>query len=620
MIACENVCYSYDGRTRALDGVSLTVADGEFLCILGGNGSGKSTLAKHLNALLIPDEGRVVVDGLDTADPEYVYDIRSRVGYVFQNPDDQIVATLVEDDVAFGPENLGVDTEHLEGRVAHALEGVGLTSFERRETHALSGGQKQRVAIAGVLAMQPQVLVFDEATSMLDPRGRSGLLRVCRELRDRGMTIVMITHFMEEAAAADRVVVLNEGRIALEGTPQEVLTRADDLERLNLEVPPACRLALALCRRGLELTPAVDENEVVHAVEQALGHAGPARASERSDAADGECASPHGAAADTEAGTTAESCLSFEHVSYSYERSVRERARRRRSPKREKRAAWGANADAVWALHNVDLAVRRGEFLGLAGHTGSGKSTLIQHMNGLVHPTMGRVRAFGRDLADRRGADGLTCKVGLVFQYPEHQLFAPTVFEDVAFGPRNLGCTADEVDERVRRALGQVGLAFDRIAEKSPFALSGGQQRRVAFAGVLAMEPEVLVLDEPAAGLDPAARREFLDLVAELHRSGLTVVMASHSMDDLAALCDRIVVMNEGEVLMQGTASEVFARGDELHRVGLGQPAAQRMAVRLAADGVPVRLNRLYDLDALADELAAIAGSPFAGDGKGGAR
>ena len=150
MIECENVCYSYDGQTRALDGVNLAVADGEFLCILGGNGSGKSTLAKHLNALLVPDEGRVVVDGLDTADPEYVYDIRSRVGYVFQNPDDQIVATLVEDDVAFGPENLGVDTDRLGERVAHALEDVGLTSFERRETHALSGGQKQRVAIAGV--------------------------------------------------------------------------------------------------------------------------------------------------------------------------------------------------------------------------------------------------------------------------------------------------------------------------------------------------------------------------------------------------------------------------------------------------------------------------------------
>lgn len=620
MIACENVCYSYDGQTRALDGVNLTVADGEFLCILGGNGSGKSTLAKHLNALLVPDEGRVVVDGLDTADPEYVYDIRSRVGYVFQNPDDQIVATLVEDDVAFGPENLGVDTDRLGERVAAALEGVGLTSFERRETHALSGGQKQRVAIAGVLAVQPQVLVFDEATSMLDPRGRSGLLRVCRELRDRGMTIVMITHFMEEAAAADRVVVLDEGRVALEGAPQEVLTRADDLERLNLEVPPACRLALALRQRGFELAPAVGEDEVIGAVERALEGGGFACMSARSDTADGEHMASQGAAADAEAKMDAEPCLAFEHVSYSYERSVRERARRRRTPKREKRAAWGSNADAVWALHNVDLVVRRGEFLGLAGHTGSGKSTLIQHMNGLVHPTMGRVRAFGRDLADRRGADGLTCKVGLVFQYPEHQLFAPTVFEDVAFGPRNLGCTADEVDERVRRALGQVGLAFDRVAEKSPFTLSGGQQRRVAFAGVLAMEPEVLVLDEPAAGLDPAARREFLDLVAELHRSGLTVVMASHSMDDLAALCDRIVVMNEGEVLMQGSAPEVFARGDELHRVGLGLPAAQRMANRLAADGVPVRLDRLYDLDALADELAAIAGNPLAGDGKGGAR
>lgn len=211
MIECRGVSFSYDGAVPALDGVDLNIEDGEFFCILGGNGSGKSTFAKHLNALLQPDAGTVRINGMDASDPELVYDIRSTAGMVFQNPDDQLVATLVEDDVAFGPENLGVPSAQIAQRVREALKGVGLVGFERHETHALSGGQ-QRVALAGVLAMEPRVLILDEASSMLDPRGRKGLMKACHVLHERGMTIVMITHFMEEAAEADRVAVFRAGR------------------------------------------------------------------------------------------------------------------------------------------------------------------------------------------------------------------------------------------------------------------------------------------------------------------------------------------------------------------------------------------------------------------------
>ena len=271
MICCDNVCYSYDGRTRALDGVSLSIEDGEFVCILGGNGSGKSTLAKHLNALLVPDEGRVTVMGLDTADPEYVYDIRSAVGLVFQNPDDQLVATLVEDDVAFGPENLGEQPERIERAVRDALREVGLMDFERHETHALSGGQKQRVAIAGVLAMHPRVLVLDEASAMLDPRGRAGLMRVCRELHDQGMTIIMITHYMEEAAQADRIVVMNKGKVVLEGTPKEVFSQVDLLHSLRLDVPQATELAQQLRAAGLDMPKdCITEEECAQALAKLL--------------------------------------------------------------------------------------------------------------------------------------------------------------------------------------------------------------------------------------------------------------------------------------------------------------------------------------------------------------
>ena len=310
--------------------------------------------------------------------------------------------------------------------------------------------------------------------------------------------------------------------------------------------------------------------------------------------------------------------IAFEGVSYSYADPARQEKRKSRVKRRREagviedppslehgKPAWGADPDAVWALRDITFELDDGEFLGIAGHTGSGKSTLIQHMNGLVHPTRGRVLLDGQDLADKRAAQACRGKVGLVFQYPEYQLFAATVREDVAFGPRNLGLDAPEVDRRVRRALESVRLDFDALQAKSPFELSGGQQRRVAFAGVLAMNPEVLVLDEPVAGLDPQARTEFLQLIAELHAQGITVVMVSHSMDDLALLCDRILVLKEGEQFALGTPAEVFAHAEELRAIGLGVPAAQKLAndLRNAGFALPAAL---YDADTLADDLAAL--------------
>ena len=259
-IAFDKVGFTYDGEAFVLNDIDLRVEQGSFVCILGGNGSGKSTLAKHINALLVPDVGTVTVLGADTRDEKDLYLIRSSAGMVFQNPDDQLVASLIENDVAFGPENLGVPTEELRRRVTDALAEVGLQGFEKNETNALSGGQKQRVAIAGVLAMDPRILILDEASAMLDPRGRKGLLRVCTALNEAGMTIIMITHFMEEAASADRVVALDAGRIALDGTPQEVLTQAERLEHLNLEVPFACRLSRELQQRGVPVATHVSDD------------------------------------------------------------------------------------------------------------------------------------------------------------------------------------------------------------------------------------------------------------------------------------------------------------------------------------------------------------------------
>ena len=606
MIECRGVSFSYDGATPALDGVDLNIEDGEFFCILGGNGSGKSTFAKHLNALLQPDAGTVRINGMDASDPELVYDIRSTAGMVFQNPDDQLVATLVEDDVAFGPENLSVPSAQIAQRVREALKGVGLVGFERHETHALSGGQKQRVALAGVLAMEPRVLILDEASSMLDPRGRKGLMKACHALHDRGMTIVMITHFMEEAAEADRVAVFRAGRVAMLGTPEEILTRADELAQLNLDMPASCCLGTALRAKGVPVHAQVREVDMVAEIAQAYADRSGEDAAERPSAPDSRVLDNASSATDGTA--VSEPVIEISRLSHSYSLSARERRRwRKRSAtagKSNKQALWGNDPSSPWALRDVSLTVRRGEFLGLAGHTGSGKSTLVQHLNGLIRPQEGSVRALGLDLSNKKDAAAVKAKVGVVFQYPERQLFAETVAQDVAFGPHNLGLPQDEVDRRVESSLLRVGLDLSTVGDKSPFELSGGQQRRVAFAGVLAMEPEVLVLDEPMAGLDPAARRDFLGLIGRLHREGLTVVMVSHSMDDLANCCDRIVVMNEGAVFAEGTPAQVFAHADELKSIGLGVPAAQRMALALAEAGVPLRRGGLYTVEPLADELA----------------
>lgn len=608
MIDCRGVFFSYDGVTPALDGIDLNIEDGEFFCILGGNGSGKSTFAKHLNALLQPDAGTVRINGMDASDPELVYDIRSTAGIVFQNPDDQLVATLVEDDVAFGPENLGVPSAQIAQRVREALKGVGLVGFERRETHALSGGQKQRVALAGVLAMEPRVLILDEASSMLDPRGRKGLMKVCRALHDRGMTIVMITHVMEEAAEADRVAVFRAGRVAMLGAPEEILTRADELAQLNLDMPASCSLGRALRAKGVPVCAQVREADMVAEIAQVYAERSGADVAGRPSASDSRVLDHASSAADGM--VASEPVIEISHLSHSWSLSARERRRwRKRSTTvgaSGKQALWGNDPNSPWALRDVSLTVRRGEFLGLAGHTGSGKSTLVQHLNGLIRPQEGSVCALGLDLSSKKGAAAVKAKVGVVFQYPERQLFAETVAQDVAFGPRNLGLPQDEVVRRVATSLARVGLDLAAIGDKSPFELSGGQQRRVAFAGVLAMEPEVLVLDEPMAGLDPAARRDFLELIDRLHREGLTVVMVSHSMDDLANCCDRIVVMNEGAVFADGTPAQVFAHANELESIGLGVPAAQRMALSLVQAGVPLRCDKLYTVESLADELAGM--------------
>ncbi|WP_024615625.1 energy-coupling factor transporter ATPase [Clostridium sp. Ade.TY] len=273
MIKCENLVFKYTSHEEgiekyAINGVDLTVKKGEFLVVLGHNGSGKSTLAKHMNALLLPTNGVIYVDGINTKDEDKVWDVRAKAGMVFQNPDNQMVATIVEEDVAFGPENLGVDPKEIRKRVDESLEKVGMSEYKRHAPHLLSGGQKQRVAIAGILAMQPECIIFDEPTAMLDPSGRKEVINNIKEInKEYGITIVLITHYMDEAAEADRIVVMDDGKLIMGGTPKEVFSQVELMKKIGLDVPQVTELSYELSKEGIDLdSKIINVDEMVDAL------------------------------------------------------------------------------------------------------------------------------------------------------------------------------------------------------------------------------------------------------------------------------------------------------------------------------------------------------------------
>ena len=565
MIRTKNLVFDYKkyddegnviGTRRAIDEVNIDIEPGQFIAILGHNGSGKSTLAKHMNAILTPTGGTMWVDGKDTKVEESVWDVRQTAGMVFQNPDNQIIGTVVEEDVGFGPENLGVPTEEIWQRVEESLSAVGMIEYRHQSPNKLSGGQKQRVAIAGVVAMRPKCIVLDEPTAMLDPNGRKEVLKTVEELRKREkVTVILITHYMEEVVGADHVIVMDKGHVVLEGTAREVFSQVEVLKELRLDVPQVTLLAYELRKKGYAIPDGIlTTEELLEALEQC----------KKLDIRTQSLAEK-----DRQITKNSEKpLLKVDHINYIY------------SP---------GNAFEKHALKDISLDICEGEFLGIIGHTGSGKSTLIQHLNGLIKATDGAIYYKGENIYDEKyNLRELRDNVGLVFQYPEHQLFETDVITDVCFGPKNQGLSLEECKERAQEALRLVGLP-EKYYDVSPFDLSGGQKRRVAIAGVLAMKPKVLVLDEPTAGLDPKGRDEILDQIAYLQKEGnLTVVLVSHSMEDIAKYVDRIVVMNKGSKMFDDEPKKVFSHYKELEKVGLAAPQVTYMMHALSGKGYPV--------------------------------
>lgn len=618
IISIKNLIHQYSKRDEygekvgiisAVDNVTLDVKRGEFISILGKNGSGKSTLAKHINALLFPTQGKVYVCNYDTEQEEYILEIRKASGMVFQNPDNQIIATVVEEDVAFGPENIGIQAAEIRRRVDESLKAAGMYSYRKHSPNKLSGGQKQRVAIAGVLAMKPACIILDEPTAMLDPIGRREVLGIVHKLnREEGITVILVTHHMEEVIDSDKVYIMDKGQIVRQGTPREVFSDVEGIKALGLDVPQVTEVAYELSRKGVPMPEVLSVGEFAEAFARAV-ETGCADAFAK--AAETGCTEAFARAAKSgcaELSNAAEVSEEFEAV----EQAVREEAGTGSSDDKDctgdNQNSQDRASDAELltlqnvsytyapktafeqhALKDINLTVRKNEFIALIGHTGSGKSTLIQHFNGLEKPTSGKVLYEGKDIHsedfDRKALRG---KVGMAFQYPEHQLFEMSIYKDVAFGPTNQGLDKNQVDERVREALELVGVAPDRWKD-SPFDLSGGQKKRVAIAGVLAMKPEVLILDEPTAGLDPEGRDEILGQIYSIYeKTGTTVILVSHSMEDVAQYAKRIIVMNDGRIEFDDTPVNVFRHQKELESMGLSVPQVTDLMNRLRKQGYDV--------------------------------
>lgn len=543
MIRLAGVSFTYrDAAEPALRDVSLDIGRGEFVVVMGASGAGKTTLAKCLNRTVPSFQagafaGTVCVDGRDATHAR-VADLAGTVAFVSQDFEAQLFATSAAEEVAFGLEQAGVPTPEMRERVVQALAAVGLAGFERRDPATLSGGEKQRLAIAAVLALRPRILVLDEPTTDLDPRGKVEVFDALAALRSQGLTIVLVEHEIAAAERADRLVLMADGRIVAADAPARILPAAGRLEDLGVRATDLDRIGAALgCAERLAS---------LDAAEAAL------RAGRRSPAI--STASPRRETA---------ALIEMDDVGFEY-------------------------APGRTALADVSLRIAAGEFIALIGQNGSGKSTLARHLNGLLHPTRGQVRLRGRDVR-ALPLNEVAREVGYVFQDPDQQIFADSIREEVGFGLRNAGIDGGELAARTAEALAAVGLSG--LEDEDPFLLGKGHREQLAVASVLAMRPAVLVLDEPTTGLDYREQRRMLDLVRGLHQGGLTVVMITHSPWVVAEYAQRGVLMRGGRVVFDGPLRRLFAEEALLEDCHFRIPDVTRLGRRFGV--TPLTLGEL---------------------------
>ena len=533
IISLKDVTFSYKGsKRRALDGITLNVKQGECVAILGPTGAGKSTLACVMNgtAPRFMDgslAGDVTVDGLVPAKVGTAQ-MASRVGLVFGDPDTQLFGMTVEEDVAFGPANLGLGYESIMERVGKSIGDMRLAGLERRAPHRLSGGQKQATAIAGVYAMLPKIMVLDEPTSMLDPEGKARVFGIVRMLKEQlGVTVVLIEQEVDDILTlADRVFVMRSGKFVLSGTPREVFGRVEEMRQAGVRVPQI-----------VEFGTLIGAAETPFTIEEAIS-AAPASASVN------EAATPAAAPRASRA-AQADPVVEAVDVEFTYPGGAR-------------------------ALDGVNVTVGRGDFVAIVGQNGAGKTTLTRHFNGLLRPSSGDIRVLGRSTQGVPTIE-LCRHVGYVFQNPDEQLFCTSVQEELRFGPTNIGVDPHVTSQRVEEILGDIGLT--KYREVWPKYLTKGERQRLALASVVAMDPDVLIVDEPTTGLDWVESLQILDYLERLRKEQKkTIIIITHDMNIVSLYAKRVVVMARGRVVGDGTAREIFSQPDLMELACLRRP------------------------------------------------
>ncbi len=539
----------------ALKGVSVAAAPGELVVVMGATASGKSTLVKSLARIVPCFQAATVVGGVEVLGQETdrltVHDLAGTVGVIFQDFEAQLFSTNVLHEVAFAMEHLGVPGREMPARAAAALEAVGLRGFADRDPATLSGGEKQRLAIAGLLAIDPPILLLDEPTTDLDPLGKADVLALLGRLRGRGRTLLVAEHEVGAAALADWVVFLRAGEIVAAGRPDEILPRIELFEACGVRPHDVARVFHALGVAGSvswRWPQARSDDALCEAAHEDLVLAGYPR--DRHDVTDPQSETPRDAGPPS---------LAVSHLSFAY--------------------------DGRPVLEDVCVDVRSGEFIAVIGQNGSGKTTLAKHLAGLLEPSAGSVRLRGeevRDIPPKR----MAAEVGFVFQDPDLQLFSASVAEEVAFGPRNLDLASDEVTRRTRSAIEAVGLTGRE--ETDPFVLDKGDRQRLAVASVLSMSPSVLVLDEPTTGLDYREQRSMLDLLRALNARGMTVIIITHSPWAVAEYAARGILMQAGRVLWDGPLRDLFRRPDLLERAAFRVPDVTALGRRFGMSALTV--------------------------------
>ena len=552
-IVFNSVSYSYPGDSKnVLSNISFQVDEGKFTVIMGRTGAGKTTALMCMNGI-IPQvmegklTGSIIVADMDVAKYR-VQTMTKHIGLVMQDSDTQVFGKTVEEDVAFGPRNYMIPREEIFKRIDEALERVRLVGYNKRGTSQLSGGEKQRLAIAGVLAMKPSILVLDEPTSELDPIGREEIYQTITDLKsEKNTTIVAVEHSSQEISQkADQLIIINDGTVAWSGKPSDFFKDLDLVEKNSIKPLPVSIFGWELYQNGL-----ITKDEVPLTVSDALELTKKLLNGKKIKYSASDSMK-------TNLEVLSQPVLSIDNLTYQYE-------------------------SGKTALKKVSLQVEKGDFVAIIGQNGAGKTTLAKHFNGILTPTSGTVSVCGENISKKDSSE-LTQYIGYVFQNPDHQIFSTSVYKELAYGLQNLNLSEEEISKRIDEVLKLTNLSQYR--DEHPFSLGKGQRQMIAVASILVMRPSILVVDEPTTGLDWLGVNKMMDLICELHKNGTTIVMITHDMDIVARYATRVIVMQKGGIVLDGTTQQVFSNSEVLEEAFVTPPQCVKLSKELKPFGL----------------------------------